>query len=248
MKTPADNRRQNVFRAVVREYLRSADPVGSETIVTKFHFGVSPATIRNDMADLEDQGLLEQPHTSSGRVPTEAGYRYYVEQFVPGAELEERRRRPLETAVTELENDMEAAARKFARTVADLTGETALVRIGAQAHLTGVSNMLDKPEFREGDIIRTAMRVMDELDVLVDDLERQAQDLSPEASAKGGEVAVLIGSENPLGRELSSVITVFAVPNVGEAMIGILGPRRMDYDANVALLRYVRERLDELED
>jgi heat-inducible transcriptional repressor len=238
LKPPAYNRRQNVFRAVVREYLRSADPVGSETIVTKYHFGVSPATIRNDMADLEEQGLLEQPHTSSGRVPTEAGYRYYVEQFVPDAELEERRRRPLETAVTELENDMEAAARKFARTVADLTGETALVRIGAQAHLTGVSNMLDKPEFREGDIIRTAMRVMDELDVLADDLERQAQD----------EVAVLIGSENPLGRELSSVITVFAVPNVGEAVIGILGPRRMDYDANVALLRYVRERLDELEE
>lgn len=238
MKNSAESRRQNVFRAVVREYLRSADPVGSETIVTKYSFGVSPATIRNDMADLEEIGLLEQPHTSAGRVPTEAGYRYYIEQFVPDAELEERRRKPLEVAVNELENDMQAAARKFARTVAELTGETALVRIGAQAHLTGVSNMLDKPEFREGDLIRTAMRAMDEIDVLVDDLERQTHD----------EVAVLIGSENPLGRELSSVVTVFAVPNVGEALISILGPRRMDYDANVALLRYVRERLDELEE
>ena len=190
------------------------------------------------MADLEEIGLLEQPHTSAGRVPTEAGYRYYIEQFVPDAELEERRRKPLEVAVSELENDMQAAARKFARTVADLTGETALVRIGAQAHLTGVSNMLDKPEFREGDLIRTAMRAMDEIDALVDDLERNAHE----------EVAVLIGSENPLGRELSSVVTVFAVPNVGEALISILGPRRMDYDANVALLRYVRERLDELEE
>lgn len=231
-----DNRQKDVFRIVVREYLRSAEPVGSAHIVSRYRLGVSPATIRNDMAELEERGLLEQPHTSAGRIPTEAGYRYYVEEIVRNEHaLGESRRGELETAVAEFERDMETAARKFAKTVAAITGETAVIRVGTQSYLTGFANLMGKPEFREGDLVRSAMRAVDELDALVGDLERRAE----------GEVAVLIGDENPFGRALSSVVTVCAVPDVGEAVIGILGPRRMDYETNVALLRYVREQLDE---
>jgi transcriptional regulator of heat shock response len=231
-----DNRQKDVFRIVVREYLRSAEPVGSAHIVSRYRLGVSPATIRNDMAELEERGLLEQPHTSAGRIPTEAGYRYYVDEIVHSEQsLGETRRSELETAVAEFERDMETAARKFAKTVAHITGETAVIRVGTQSYLTGFANLMGKPEFREGDLVRSAMRAVDELDALVGDLERRAE----------GEVAVLIGEQNPFGRALSSVVTVCAVPDVGEAVIGILGPRRMDYETNVALLRYVREQLDE---
>ncbi|HTM69128.1 MAG TPA: DeoR family transcriptional regulator [Candidatus Binatia bacterium] len=238
MPNDPDNRLRDIFRIIVREYLRSAEPVGSAHIVSRYRLGVSSATVRNDMVELEERGLLEQPHTSAGRIPTEAGYRYYVDEFVRGGEeLEDKPRRELETAVVELEQDMEAAARKFAKTVAAITGETAIIRVGTQAYLTGVSNLMGKPESREGDLVRSAMRAIDELDAIVGDLERRA----------GDEVSVLIGAENPFGRELSSVVTVFAAPDVGEAVIGILGPTRMDYDTNVALLRYIRERMDELE-
>ena len=247
MPNDPDNRLRDIFRIIVREYLRSAEPVGSAHIVSRYRLGVSSATVRNDMAELEERGLLEQPYTSAGRVPTEAGYRYYVDEFVRDGELDDKPRRELETAVAELERDMEAAARKFAKTVAALTGETAIIRVGGQAYLTGVSNLMGKPEFREGDLMRTAMRAIDELDAIVGDMQRRASDdLSPEASAQGG-VSVLIGADHPFGRELSSVVSVFAAPDLGEAVIGILGPRRMDYETNVALLRYVRERLDELE-
>lgn len=236
MGDQSDNRLKDVFRIVVREYLRSAEPVGSAHIVSRYRLGVSPATIRNDMAELEERGLLEQPHTSAGRIPTEAGYRMYVDEIVRDHQsLEEKRQRELASAVAELEQDMEAAARKFAKTVAAITGETAVIRVGSQAYLTGFANLMGKPEFREGDLVRSAMRAVDELDALVGDIERRA----------GDDVAVLIGDENPFGRALSSVVTVCAVPDVGEAVIGILGPRRMDYETNVALLRYVREQLDE---
>lgn len=238
MPNDPDNRLRDVFRIIVREYLRSAEPVGSAYIVERYRLGVSPATVRNDMAELEARGLLEQPHTSAGRIPTEAGYRYYVDEFVRGGQIEEKPRRELESAVVELERDMENAARKFAKTVASITGETAVIRVGTQAYLTGVQNLMGKPEFREGELMRSAMRAVDELDAMVGDLERRAVQ----------DVSVLIGAENPFGSELSSVVTVFAAPDVGEAVIGILGPRRMDYDTNVALLRYIRERLDEMED
>ncbi|HTM67757.1 MAG TPA: DeoR family transcriptional regulator [Candidatus Binatia bacterium] len=237
MPNDPDNRLRDIFRIIVREYLRSAEPIGSAYIVSRHRLGVSPATVRNDMAELEERGLLEQPHTSAGRIPTEAGYRYYVDEFVRDGELEDKPRRELEAAVVEMERDMESAARKFARTVASITGETAIIRVGTQSYLTGVQNLMGKPEFREGELMREALRAVDELDALVGDLESRASE----------DVSVLIGADNPFGRELSSVFTVFAAPDAGEAVIGILGPTRMDYDTNVALLRYIRERLDELD-
>lgn len=189
------------------------------------------------MAELEQRGLLEQPHTSAGRIPTEAGYRYYVDQFVQKNATGDQRRPELEAAVAELERDMESAARKFARTVAQVTGETAVIRVGSQAYLTGVANLMDKPELRVGDLMRSAMAAFDDLDALMNDVERRA----------GKEVTVLIGEDNPFGRSFSSVVTVCAMPDAGEAVIGIIGPTRMDYDTNVALMRYIHERLDELE-
>lgn len=78
-----DARHREVLIAVIREYIDSAEPVGSR-VLTKRHFpSLSPATIRNTMSDLEDMGYLAQPHTSAGRVPTDKAYRFYVESFPP---------------------------------------------------------------------------------------------------------------------------------------------------------------------
>ena len=74
-----DERKQKVLMAVIRDYITTAEPVGSRTISRKYNLGVSPATIRNEMADLEDLGFIEQPYTSAGRVPSDKGYRYYVD-------------------------------------------------------------------------------------------------------------------------------------------------------------------------
>ncbi len=77
------DRQQRVLEAIVADYIHTAEPVGSRTISKKYNIGVSSATIRNEMADLEDAKLIHQPHTSAGRVPTDAGYRYYVDHILP---------------------------------------------------------------------------------------------------------------------------------------------------------------------
>lgn len=82
-------RKKDILRAVVTDYIKSAQPVGSRTIARRYRFGLSPATIRNDMADLEEMGYLQQPHTSAGRVPTQKGYRYYVDNLMENADLTE---------------------------------------------------------------------------------------------------------------------------------------------------------------
>jgi heat-inducible transcriptional repressor len=84
---PLDQRSQEILRAVIEEYVATATPVGSHALVGRRRLNVSPATVRNVMAELEDAGYLTHPHTSAGRVPTDAGYRYYVEQITPQVSL-----------------------------------------------------------------------------------------------------------------------------------------------------------------
>lgn len=83
-----DARKQSILRAVVFEYVSTADPVGSESIVQKYGLGVKSATVRNELADLAEMGYLEQPHTSAGRVPSDRGYRYYVDRLIVNREPE----------------------------------------------------------------------------------------------------------------------------------------------------------------
>lgn len=84
---PLDARSQAILRAVIEEYVTSAEPVGSQTLVDRYRLGVSSATVRNILAELEDAGYLSHPHTSAGRVPTDAGYRLYVESIAPRVSL-----------------------------------------------------------------------------------------------------------------------------------------------------------------
>ena len=77
-----DSRKEKILEAVVLDYIQTAEPVGSRTISKKYDLGVSPATIRNEMADLEEMGLIEQPHTSAGRIPSDKGYRFYVDHLM----------------------------------------------------------------------------------------------------------------------------------------------------------------------
>jgi heat-inducible transcriptional repressor len=84
---PLDLRSQAILRAVIEEYITSASPVGSQALVLRYHLGVSPATVRNILAELELSGLLSHPHTSAGRVPTDEGYRWYVEALVESVPL-----------------------------------------------------------------------------------------------------------------------------------------------------------------
>jgi heat-inducible transcriptional repressor len=215
MVSAPEQRKRLVFRAVVREYVETAEPVGSETILGKHHFGVSPATIRNDMADLEDEGYLAQPHTSAGRVPTEEGYRFYVDEFVREAahSLAARQRQALEAYAEALAADAETRLRAFARELAHQAGETVVISFGGSQYATGMANLVRKPEFQDASA-----------------LLRRAKD-GP---------SVRIGEDSPFGAPMSTVTIRISAPGRGDGVVGIVGPARMDYDANVALLDYVR--------
>jgi len=231
MNDSPEQRKLRILKAVVREYLETAEPVGSGTLVSKYRLGVSPATVRNDMAELTERGLLEQPHTSAGRRPTEAGYRLYVREFVgEGLSFVEDMMRQVQSMAAELARQQEASVRNFARYMADFTGETAFVSFNDSVFMTGVSNLFRKPEFRTPELMHDFSVMFDQIDDLVRDVRPRMKH----------DIAIYIGRENPFCPRLSSVLARW---DSGDGLIGIIGPTRMDYELNVGVMRSVREAL-----
>ncbi len=121
-------RKKDILQAVVTDYIKMAQPVGSRTIARRYQVGLSPATIRNDMADLEEMGFLLQPHTSAGRVPTQKGYRYYVDNLMESADLEEKEQNVI-NQVFEYEKlrEIEEIIKYTSNLLSSLTNYTTLV-------------------------------------------------------------------------------------------------------------------------
>lgn len=131
-------RKKKILAAIVEQYIRTGEPIGSKNLLEKLPMSLSSATVRNEMAELASLGLLEQPHTSAGRIPTHAGYRYYVDHLMCRQELDETLRRRIERTVTEKSSDAQSLLSRAGEVLADLTncaavsttsvGENALIK------------------------------------------------------------------------------------------------------------------------
>lgn len=121
-----DERKKKILRAIVQDYIATAEPVGSRTIAKKSDLGVSPATIRNEMADLEELGLIEQPHTSAGRIPSDAGYRYYVDFLMEQSSLSEEQKRAIERNTARI-SEIQDVITQTSKLLSQLTNLTSIV-------------------------------------------------------------------------------------------------------------------------
>ncbi len=122
-----DERKEKVLRAIIKDYISTAEPVGSRTIAKKYNLGVSPATIRNEMADLEELGYIEQPHTSAGRVPSERGYRYYVDCLMKKKKLNKEEERTILRGYKTKVQDIGTVLQLTNKILSDMTSYTSLV-------------------------------------------------------------------------------------------------------------------------
>jgi heat-inducible transcriptional repressor len=122
-----DERRLAVLRAIVEDYVATQEPVGSKALVERHGLGVSPATVRNDMAALEEAGLIAQPHTSAGRVPTDKGYRLFVDRLTTIKPMSAAEKRAIAT-ILDGAVDVDDVVRRSVRLLAQLTHQVALVQ------------------------------------------------------------------------------------------------------------------------
>lgn len=127
MASEMDPRKKHILKVITDDYIASAEPVGSRTIARRYSLGLSPATIRNEMADLEESGYLEQPHTSAGRVPSEQGYRYYVDALMSLYQMTDLEIERIHFELDQRHQEIETVIHKTARILADMTQYPSLV-------------------------------------------------------------------------------------------------------------------------
>lgn len=124
-----DERKKQILHAIIKDYISTAEPVGSRAVAKKYNLGVSPATIRNEMSDLEDLGYIEQPHTSAGRRPSNKGYRYYVDSLMEKETLDEKSMSAIRQFLSHQLNEMDFFMRQCCQMISHLTNYTAIVSL-----------------------------------------------------------------------------------------------------------------------
>ncbi len=228
------DRQREILYALIEEYAETASPVGSITLAKLFD--VSSATIRAEMARLETLGLIAQPHTSAGRIPTDAGYRLYVNSLVEeseeeiaeidGQKYQDRPTRALELRISS-QSRADRAIRGAVDSLVDLTGNLGLATIGDQLYMSGIGNLFSQPEFLTHDRIQPVAQ-------LLDNLEPWLREAAP-----GQPLNIFIGRENPIGKasNVSLIISRFRSPFSDQSYIGVLGPTRQNYQKVMSLVR-----------
>ncbi len=216
---------------VVEQVIHTGEPVGSQYLVQTYNLNISSATVRNYFTALEKEEYITQPHTSSGRVPTEKGYHYYVENIMTPRLLTKKERNELELAAEATHID-ERNVKQLAKSAADLAQNAVVIGIGEMdTFYTGLSQLFMQPEFKDWNRIVSMTDILDRLDEVLLSL-RQKYYEHPTA---------LIGSNCPFGPMCGSVITSLKQGHI----IGILGPVRMDYGHAISLLNHIQTLLDE---
>lgn len=227
-------RREKILQAIVEQYAEVASPVGSSLLAKVFD--VSSATIRAEMAELERLGYIHQPHTSAGRVPTDKGYRHYVNQLAKEKELPTRSRgqRAL-TARVQGAGLPEQTIRNAVDTLVELTHNLGIATIGDQLYMSGLSNLFGQPEFVHPGQVQEVAR-------LLDNLQPWLYEAAPNEP-----LSVYIGRENPIGRSAgaSLIISRFRSPFSDRSYIGVLGPTRQSYRDVMGLVGRAGKALEE---
>ncbi len=227
------DRQAQILAAIIEQYAEVAVPVGS-LLLAKL-FGVSSATIRAEMARLEDLGLVMHPHTSAGRIPTDKGYRMYVNKISGVGEqpLLDRGALTIGSRISQA-GQADRAIRSAVDSLVDLTHNLGLATIGDQLYISGMGNLFGQPEFADGQYVRQVAS-------LLDNLEPWLREVAPNEPLN-----VYIGSENPIGKSsgCSLIISRFRSPYSNNSYIGVLGPTRQSYARVMNLVRHAGATLE----
>lgn len=228
-----------IIKAIVEEYTETAEPVGSVTLETKYRLGVSPATLRNEMAVLEQKGFLSQPHSSAGRTPTSTAIKFYVNELMRERDLSVAEQISVKEKVWDHRANSDALLREATRVLAERTKSVGIATLDdTHCYHSGYANLFSADEFSDLVLTREIFDILDHQNRLMDLFGR----------AIGNQpIHLLVGSE--LGFDLFEPVgCLFADIQIGDrrGSIGILGPRRQAYDHNIPLVRYVANLVNQI--
>ena len=231
-----DKRQEDILSAIISEYQKTGQPVASAVLAKKYGFGLSPATMRSQMLTLDKEGFLEQPHTSAGRVPTTKAYRFFVNKILErqggDSVSSEKIKRNLQKF--DAGKDFSYSLAQFLAEFSHNLGLSGSFGREIDFHGAGLSFLLEDPEFNHPS---------DMLDILhgFDSLEKKFTELFEELNQ---DIEIFIGEENPIDdfRECSLIVSRYDFDNEA-GVLGILGPKRMNYAKNISLVEETKKAL-----
>ena len=218
------DRSKKLLLAMIAEYINTAGPVASGFLVEKMGEEISSATVRIEFVQLEKDGYIWQPHTSAGRVPTEKGYRFYLENLESKIGLSPIIKKQLEKIISSSEMEKRQILKNIAKYLAEQSGEAVLLAFEKNdIFYTGLTNLFSQPEFADKDRVIDVTRVIDHLEKVVENLFDDIVDPT-----------IKIGSECPISKYCSAIFF-----RIDDSLLAIVGPIRMNYSHIMALLNYV---------
>jgi transcriptional regulator of heat shock response len=245
-------RQEEILNRIVQEYIDSAQPISSQLLEKKYDFGISPATIRIEMQKLTKAGYLYQPHTSAGRVPTDKGYRFFVDNIfkkgynpslvdsrsslrserAPILEFEDK----IEEILKEEKEDILKWASRLTKFLAEESSSFTILQLLERDFLLkeGWEEILKEPEFKEKDLVFDFVGFLENFEENIKNLKINS------------EIKIYIGRESPFpgAKNFSIILSKCYFPE--EAILSLLGPKRMAYDRNIGLINSLKRLLDDL--
>ena len=225
-----NNRQETILQTVITEHITTGAPVSSNALVDKYGLDCSSATVRHEMAELEEAGWIYQPHTSAGRLPTEKAYQWFVRQL-SDKPLPEPEQDKLTTLLAQPRS--EAIFKQTAKELAALSGLAVFWAYHKNnVFYTGISNLLAQPEFGRHNLVYDISAIIDRVDeIIATDFHRLPD---------GG---VILGQACPFGA-FAGAVTAHYHNDGQQGIFGIIGPVRQDYGHNLALVQFLRNTLE----
>ncbi|KKT36313.1 MAG: Transcriptional regulator of heat shock protein [Candidatus Collierbacteria bacterium GW2011_GWA1_44_12] len=232
-------RQIQIIKTIVEEFTQTAEPVGSVTLENKYRLGVSPATLRNEMAALEEKGFLSQPHTSAGRIPTPMALKFYVQELMKEKDLSVAEEVNVKSRVWDHRFNPDDLLREATRVLAERTKSLCVAATdqGRSFH-SGYANIFNASEFADLDVAKEVLFLLDQ--------QQGLQDIFGRAGGNSP-IHILIGDE--MGFSVYRPIScVFADLHIGDrrGSLGIIGPSRQEYDRNIPMVRFVANLINQI--
>lgn len=229
-------RQAKILAAIVKENCDTGEPVGSLQIVDRGYFDLSGPTIRNEMQALEKLGYIYQPHTSSGRVPTDTGFRYFVNQLMDKVKLTLKERDNLRKELVKFQAMHLEMGRRLTKLLSEASQQASFAIFPEEVSTMGLSRIMDNPALPPEDAKEIA-KFFDNIDSYA---EKMIKDYAAEAEPR-----TFIGKELMVSKksDYSMIVSGLTLPSGKKGVIGLVGPKSMKYNKNLGLMKYIAKML-----
>ena len=226
------DRQKNILLSIIREFMDSAEPVGSDAVVEKYGLKASPATVRYEMVKLAKEGLISKTYSSAGRVPTSMGIRYFLNELMEEEDLDYLMEMRISQLIHKIRFERDKLIKEAVNLLSEHTKMVAIIMTESSIVYSGLYYLLDLPEFEDKEMLKKALIILESIPTLKKVFKGKFEE---------DQIKVIIGNESGIDslENCAFVFTQITLYQGEKAILASFGPSRMNYSRVIPLVRYV---------